>query len=118
MAQQAQVVEVRRRRSRAEAEQLVAEYEASGLSQVEFCRKQGLSLATLARYRNRRRQAQGSPAPGDRWVAVEVSAGRPRLESGGSSGLVVALPGGRRIEVGCGFDARALAQLLGVLERY
>jgi hypothetical protein len=45
--EQAQGVEVRRRRSRAEAEQLVAEYEASGLSQVEFCRKQGLSLTTL-----------------------------------------------------------------------
>ena len=58
----------------AEAGQLVAEYEASGLSQVEFCRKQGLSLATLARYR--KRQAQGRPAAGNRWVAVEVSAGR------------------------------------------
>lgn len=95
---------------------MVAEYEASGLSRVEFCRKQGLSLATLARYR--KRQAQGSPVPGKRWVAVEVSGAGPALESGGSSGLAVALPGGRRIEVGCGFDARTLAQLLGVLERF
>ena len=110
------MVEVRRRRSRAETEQVVAEYETSGLSRVEFCRKQGLSLATLARYRKRR--AQGSPAPGDRWVAVEVSGGRPRPESGAGSGLAVALAGGRRIEVGCGFDARTLAQLLGVLERH
>jgi transposase-like protein len=114
--QQAQVVEVRRRRSRAEAGQLVAEYETSGLSQIEFCRKQGVSLATLARYRKRR--AQGGAAPGDRWVAVEVAASRPRLESGSGSGLAVALPGGRRIEVGCGFDAPTLAQLLGVLERH
>ena len=110
------MVEVRRRRSRAEAEQLVAEYETSGLRQVEFCRKQGLSLATLARYRKRR--AQGNPAPGDGWVAVEVSGGGPRLESRASSGLAVALPGGRRIEVACGFDTRTLAQLLGVLERH
>ena len=94
----------------------MAEYETGGLSRVEFCRKQGLSLATLARYRKRR--AQGNLAPGDRWVAVEVSGGRPRLESGASSGLAVALPGGRRIEVGCGFDARTLAQLVGVLERH
>jgi len=64
---------------------LVAEYGTSGLSQVEFCRKQGLSLATLARYR--KRQAQGSPAAGNRWVEVK------------------------------GFDARTLAQLLDVLER-
>ena len=35
MDEQAQVVEVGRRRSRAEAEQLVGEYEASGLSRVE-----------------------------------------------------------------------------------
>src|SRR5271157_6521321 len=101
---QTQVVEVRRRRSRAEAEQLVAEYEASGLSQVEFCRKQGLSLATLARYR--KRQTRGSPAGGNRWVEVKESAGRPVLDSGASSGLAVALRSGRRIEVGRGFDAR------------
>jgi hypothetical protein len=113
--EQTQVVEVRRRRSRAEAGQLVAEYEASGLSQVEFCRKQGLSLATLARYRKWR--AQGNPAAGNRWVEVKESAGRPALEGGASSGLAVALPGGRRIEVGRGFDAHVLAQLLDVLER-
>ena len=115
MDEQTQVVEVRRRRSRAETEQLVAEYGASGLSQVEFCRKQGLSLATLARYR--KRQAQGSPAAGNRWVEVKESTGRPVREGGASSGLAVALPSGRRIEVGRGFDARTLAQLLDVLER-
>ena len=116
MDEQQQGAAVGRRRSRAEAERLVAEYEASGLSRVEFCRKQGLSLATLARYR--KRQAQGSPVPENRWVAVEVSAGGPALGGPASSGLAVALRGGRRIEVGCGFDARTLAQLLGVLERY
>ena len=94
---------------------MVAEYEASGLSQVEFCQKQGLSLATLARYR--KRQAQDSPTTGNRWVEVKESAGRPALGSPASSGLAVALPGGRRIEVGRGFDAHTLAQLLGVLER-
>ena len=93
----------------------MAEYEASGLSRVEFCQKQGLSLATLARYR--KRQTQGSPAAGNRWVAVKESAGRPVLEDGASSGLAVALRGGRRIEVGRGFDAHTLAQLLDALER-
>jgi hypothetical protein len=33
------------------------------------------------------------------------------------SGLAVALSGGRRIEVSCGFDSSTLVQLLGVLER-
>jgi hypothetical protein len=66
MDDQAQGVEVQRRRSRAEAEQVASEYEGSGLSRVEFCRKHGLSLATLARYR--KRQAQGKAEPGNRWV--------------------------------------------------
>ena len=35
---------MRRRRSRAEAEQLVAEYEASGWTGVEFCRERGVAL--------------------------------------------------------------------------
>jgi transposase-like protein len=113
--EQAQVVEVRRRRSRAEAEQVAGEYEASGLSRVEFCRQHGMSLATLARYRKWR--AQGEVAAGNRWAAVEVSGTDPALEGGTSSGLAVALPGGRRIEVRCGFDGHTLAQLLGVLER-
>jgi transposase-like protein len=115
MDDQTQVVEVRRRRSRAEVERVAGEYESSGLSRVEFCRQHGLSLATLARYR--KRQAQGEAAPGSRWVAVEVAGASPTPESRVSSGLAVALPGGRRIEVRCGFDARTLDQLLGVLER-
>jgi hypothetical protein len=94
---------------------LVAAYEASGLSRVEYCRKQGLSLATLARYR--KRQAEGSAVPGSRWVAVEVSGGSPALENGASSGLAVTLRSGHRIAVGRGFDAHTLVQLVGVLER-
>jgi len=113
--EQAPVVESRRRRSRAEAEQLVAEYESSGMSRVEFCRKQGVSLATLARYR--KRQAQGKAETGSGWVAVEVSGSGPAPKGKERSGLVVALAGGRRIEVGQGFDGRTLVQLLGVLER-
>jgi hypothetical protein len=115
MDDRAQVVEVGRRRTRAEAEQVAGEYEASGLSRVEFCRSRGLSLATLARYR--KRQAQGKAASGSRWVPVEVSGASSTLEGRGSSGLSVALPGGRRIEVGRGFDSRTLVQLLDVLER-
>jgi len=115
--QQAQVVGVGRRRSRTEAEQLVAAYEASGLSCIEFCRQQGLSLATLARYRKRQQQAQGEAATGNRWLAVEVSGVSATLGSGAASGLAIALPGRWRIEVGRGFDAQTLLQLLGVLER-
>jgi hypothetical protein len=115
--QQAQMVKVGRRRSRTEAGQLVAAYEASGLSCIEFCRQQGLSLATLARYRKRQRQAQGEAATGNRWLAVEVSSVSATAGSGTASGLAITLAGGRRIEVGRGFNAPTLLQLLSVLER-
>ena len=102
----------RRRRSRAEAEQLVVEYEAGGTSREEFCRKYGLACSTLARYQRRREQGQDEGADPNRWLAVELSGAHPA----GASGLAVVLKGGRRIEVGRGFDAQTLQQLVSVLE--
>ncbi len=113
MDEQAQAANARRRRSRAEVEQLVAEYETSGLGRVEFCRKRGLSLSTLARYRKRRPEADVPPE--NRWLAVEVSGGSAG-RAGGDSGLAVALAGGRRIAIAREFDVQTLTQLLKVLE--
>jgi transposase-like protein len=100
-----------RRRSRAEAEQVVAEYEASGLSRQEFCRKHGLALVTLDRYRKRGRQSQEASGS-SQWVAVELSSG-----SGRGGALAVVLLSGRRIEVNRGFDAHTLEELVRVLEQ-
>jgi len=94
---------------------LVAEFEASGLSQVSFCQSRGLSRATLARCRKRLRGVGSEIVEGSRWVAVEVSGSG--VGNGGDSGLVLAVGGGRRIEVGRGFDPPTLVQLLSVLER-
>jgi hypothetical protein len=80
-----QLVVVQRRRSRAEAAQLVAEYEGSGLSRVEFCRKQGLSVATPARYR--KRQAIPTDWPGR--AALYVSASRSMVRATVSFALTV-----------------------------
>ena len=91
---------------------LIAAWAQSGLSQVEFCQQHGLALSTLARYRTRRRQQQrGDRSPG-RWVAVELASPQPA-----DRGLAVVLANGRRVEVGRGFDAGTLAQLVSVLER-
>ena len=106
---------VQHRRSPAEIDQLLAEYEASGLSQAAFCGQKGLSLATLARYRKRRAQLPAASA--SRWMAVEVAGGRQGPETGASSGLALTWPGGLRLDIGRGFDVRTLAQLLGLLER-
>ncbi len=112
MSEEQVIAAPRRRRSRAEAEQLAVEFEASGMSRVEFCQDHGLALSTLARYQTRRRQEQrGDRSPG-RWVAVELASPRPA-----DRGLAVVLANGRRVEVGRGFDADTLTQLVSVLER-
>jgi hypothetical protein len=115
--EQTQGVKIKRRRSRAEIEQLVAEYEASGLGRTAFCQQRGLSLSTLARYRRRQEQTAGEAAEGKRWLAVEVSGSAAVAGGERTSGLAVVLPGGRRIEVGRGFDADTLTRLLAVAER-
>ena len=115
MDEQQQVV--RRRRSRAQVEQLVAQYEASGLRRTEFCRKHEISLSTLNRYLARRREAQAEAACVN-LMAVELSGARPADRKAQDSGLAVALAAGRRIEVARGFDAQTLVQLLGLLERF
>lgn len=109
---------LRRRRSRAEAAALVAEFEASGLRREAFCRQRGLSVAALDKYR--RRMHQGQPSSNGSMLPVEVvwSTGQNANRAAGSDGvLVVELRGGRRIEVGCGFDAGTLERLLTVLDR-
>ena len=101
----------RQHRTRAEADQVAAEYEASGLNQESYCRQRDIPLKTLARYVTRyRKQKAGIEAP--RWVAAEVAS---RPEHDGE--LAVVLPGGCRIEVKRGFDTATLRQLVAVLEQ-
>src|SRR5258708_39675746 len=78
---------VRSRGRRQEVEQLIAEHESSGLSQSEFCRKRGLGLSTLSRYRSRRERQ--SPAGGNVLLAVEVS--NRAAASFASTGTVLAV---------------------------
>ena len=71
-------------------------------------------MSTLGRYRSRReRQA---PSGRNALLAVEVSGRAPAPVASTGSALAVVLRGGRRIEVGRGFDTGALEQLVRVLE--
>jgi hypothetical protein len=102
----------RRHRSRAEADRLATEYEASGLSQADFCSQRDLPLKTLGRYLTRYRKQKADGRKPNRFVAVEVAG------HGGDGGeLTVLLSGGRRIEVKRGFDGDTLRQLVAVLEQ-
>ena len=102
----------RRRRTRAEADQVAAAFEASGLTQAEFSDQHKIPMKTLARYVARRRREQSSRVARPRWVAVEVA---PRGETGGS--IAVVLEKGRRIEVAAGFDSATLRRVVLELER-
>jgi hypothetical protein len=102
-----------RLRSRAEADALAAEYEASGLSRQEFCQQRQIAFKTLARYIVQRRKRLAAPSAGSSsLVRVQV-----KLAPVTASELTVVLAGGRRIAVKPGFDAVLLRQLLAVLEQ-
>jgi transcriptional regulator with XRE-family HTH domain len=53
--------QVRRRRTREEAERLAAEYEASGLTRQQFSNRSGVSMKMLARYASA--LARNNPPP-------------------------------------------------------
>jgi hypothetical protein len=107
-----------RRRSFAEVQALVAEFEASGLLRAAFCQQRGLAVGTLDKYR---RRVHGGRQSGDgAFVPVEVvpSTARDVNNIAGRDGaLVVELRSGRRIEVCRGFDAGTLERLLTILDR-
>ena len=94
-----------KRRTRAEVQQLVAEFVNSGKRRSEFCQSRGLSFSTLHRHlkklRWKRRRKQISST--GRLVPVEVAASESPKQHEPSCGLALVLPGGRRIEVHPGF---------------
>jgi transposase-like protein len=116
-----------RRRSRAEAEQLVDAFEVSGMRRQEFCLKHGVVVGTLDFWRKRRREEQGAVASNP--ARMQNAAARARVANSGrlvaveiagtaiSGKLAVVLPRGRRVEVSEGFDAATLERLLAVLEQ-
>jgi hypothetical protein len=108
----------KRRRTAAEIEQIVREFENSGLNRSQFCRQQGLTLGVLNRCLRRLQGGGGCSAEsGDRLIAVELAGKMGDVEPARSCGLAVVLGRGRRIAVSTGFDAATLQRLVQVLER-
>ena len=104
---------VRRRRSRAEAELLAREFEASGLTRRAFCSQHGLSVAALDKYRQQ--QVRRIAERGGRMVPVEVVTGLATPSSHSGSELWLELPNGWRIGVGSSFDGATLKRLVAAL---
>src|ERR1035438_8427687 len=95
-----------KRRTRAEVQQLVAEFVSSGMRRSEFCQNRGLSLSTLDRHLKKRRwkRRRRPTSSAGRLVSVELATKKSPTRQEPSFGLVVVLPGGRRIEVHPDFD--------------
>ena len=100
----------------------MALYGSSGMGRIDFCHSQGLALSTLGRHLRKQwsersdSRSKGVERPG--LLAVEVAAPGASIAAGEVSAppLVVSIKG-RRVEVGRGFDAATLAELVTVLER-
>ena len=108
-----------KRRTRAEVQQLVAEFVSSGMRRSEFCRSRGLSFGTLNRHLKEQRWKRKSrtASSAGRLVPVELAARKSPTQQEPSCGLAVVLSGGRRIEVHADFDTNTFERLVSALER-
>lgn len=110
---------VPKRRTRAEVQQLVAEFVSSDMRRSEFCQSRGLSFSTLDRHlkklRWKRKRMPISSA--SRLVPVELAARKSPTQQEPSCGLAVMLPGGLRIEVHPDFDTSTFKRLVDILEQ-
>ena len=102
----------------------VEQWQASGLSQSEFCRRHGLAMSTFNRKaaalvgKSVRSGVASEPSEEPpHWLEVRMSGPRGVGESSGSlgEGFEVALDGGWRVRLGPQFDAEGLRRLIGVL---
>ena len=95
-----------RQRSSKEIEELVQEYRASGMTQVEYCGQTGICRSSLCRY------LQGCSGR-QRLVRVKLNATEGYEQD---RGFALVLSNGRRIECGWRFDKTELARLIRVAE--
>jgi transposase-like protein len=102
------------RTSREQRRLILAEFERSGVSAVEFARRAGLKYSTLAgwRHRHRRSHRPGHLRPVRLLEAVLPTAPVPLLTA-----LPVILPGGARLEIACAAQLPLAAALLRELEK-
>ena len=106
------------KKSKAELwEQRIREWEASGLSQVEYCRRHDLKFATFAYWR-KRFPAQGKATGSLRLVPLNLHANAnsdPKKPSAPEGGITIEA-GGVRLSVTQGFDTATLKQVLDLLK--
>lgn len=106
------------RTGRERREELLDEYEKSGMSGAEFAGYCGIKYPTFATWVAKRKReklgGEASSAP-VRWLEAEV--GSKWEGSGSSGGLQVVLDCGARMEIGNGAAAQLAAEVLWALGR-
>jgi hypothetical protein len=110
----------RRRTPVARREQLLDEFERSGLSGAKFAALTGVKYSTFAAWVLRRRKQSGGavkapvkPADPVRWLEALVEPKEPAT----SAGLVLQLPGGVRLEMTQAGQAGLIVSLIRALEQ-
>ena len=107
------------RRTREQWQQLVGGWPASGLTQAQYCRRYGVSVASLHRWRERLRvdeavDAASAARQPARLLPVELLTDqRPGLS--GEAPLRLVLAEDLRVEVAPGFDAATLRRVVELL---
>lgn len=94
-------------RGRDRIKQLLEAYDASGLSQKEFCRQQGICLSTFTYWRKTRRKDVAGTPKGFHPVRVVPGAV--------TQSTVVRLPCGIEVVLSAGSSAQDVAELIGLL---
>lgn len=108
------MAKAKKRRSREEWTGLIAAWKRSGITQAEFCQREGLSRRTLGWWRWRlEREAAPPPPTKAEFVEVQVVEPEPRTEQIRDFDVLVA---GLVVRVPAGFDEEALSRLVRVLE--
>jgi hypothetical protein len=103
---------------------LVNDFQRSGLTHAEFCRRREISLHTFRKrlYGQKalapglERKAELVPPEPTRFVPVTLTPNSDLLPVPRADPLTIILPGGWRIVVGEGFDPQTLRRLIDTIE--
>lgn len=104
--------------TRAEAiEQLIVEYEQSGMTRQRYCDLRGIPVSTFDYYRRRRQEQQQSKNAGHPQQLVRVEVSRPaQQQERPTEGFALTLSKGRRIEARWDFGEQDLLRLIRIVE--
>ena len=113
------------RTPKARREQLLDEFERSGLPGLKFAELAGIKYQTFATWAQKRRRQRGDDAARKisaakksvQWLEAVVESAQGAVVKAGGGALVVHLPGGARLEIGDVNQAVVAAALLRALQR-